>query len=94
MPKRVAGRGLKLSRHKELRVSFRQGGETCRPSGRGGSRKLKKLLQELAVPYWLRDRVPLLYAGEELVAVADLVLAEGWVAEKGENGLEIQWIRP
>ena len=94
LPKRVAGRGLKLNKFKQLRICYRQGGEICRPHGRGGSRKLKKLLQELAVPYWLRDRVPLLYVGEELVAVADLVIAEGWAAEKAEKGLEIQLIRP
>tara|TARA_R110000868_G_scaffold408964_2_gene693469 strand:- start:49589 stop:50956 length:1368 start_codon:yes stop_codon:yes gene_type:complete len=78
----------------DVTIRFRQGGEQCRPAGRGGSRKLKKLLQELAVPYWLRQRVPLIYCGDELIAVADMVVAEGWQAAAGEPGWQIQWQRP
>lgn len=86
--------GLKFSAGQTYEVRFRQGGEVCRPAGRGGSRKLKKLLQELSVPYWLRDRVPLIYCGDELVAVADLLVAEGWQLKEGEQGLCIHWHRP
>lgn len=50
-------------------VRFRQGGERFKPVGRQGSHPLKKLFQEWGVPPWLRDRVPLIYDREELVAV-------------------------
>ena len=54
----------------QLTVRFRQGGERFpMPFGHGS---LKHLLQERRVPPWLRSRVPLIYAGERLIAVADL----------------------
>ena len=62
----------------EYSVRFRCGGERARPRERHHSQTLKKLLQEYGLPPWLRDRVPLIYHGETLVAVGDLfVTAEG-----------------
>jgi tRNA(Ile)-lysidine synthase len=55
-----------------LRVRSRRGGERLRPRGAGPSRTLKALLQETRVPLADRARLPLLFAGEQLVAVADL----------------------
>ena len=72
-------------------VRFRQGGERCRPAGRSGSQTLKKLLQEYEVPPWWRDRTPLLYCGDELVAVADLWVCEGWQSPAAEQGLVVTW---
>ena len=54
----------------ELSVCFRQGGE--RLAMPQGHHSLKQLLQERHVPPWLRARVPLIYAGERLIAVAHL----------------------
>jgi tRNA(Ile)-lysidine synthase len=50
-------------------VRFRLGGEKL--AARHGQQTLKRLLQERHLPPWLRSSVPLLYAGEQLVAVAD-----------------------
>jgi len=47
---------------------FRQGGEVVRIPGRG-AQSLKNLFQEWRVPHWERDRIPLLYLGEEIIAV-------------------------
>lgn len=69
-----------------LSIRFRQGGERIQPAGRQGHRDLKKLFQEAAVPEWQRDRIPLLYAGEQLVAVVGYWLAEEW-AFKGQGVL-------
>jgi tRNA(Ile)-lysidine synthase len=63
-----------LSRHcREGRVTvrFRSTGERCRRTEAAGSKTLKNLYQERAVPPWLRDRVPLVFLDQELVAVAD-----------------------
>ena len=54
-----------------LRVAYRQGGEIVELAGRG-RRDLKRLLNELHVPHFLRARLPLLYHGERLLAVANL----------------------
>lgn len=66
------GQGIWLAPNEELDIRWRAGGERCRPVGRDRSTSLKKLLQERQVPPWWRDRVPLLYLGEELLAVGDL----------------------
>jgi tRNA(Ile)-lysidine synthase len=87
------GRGINAERLKghNLEVQFRRGGERCQPAGRSGSQTLKKLFQEYAVEPWLRDRVPLLYCGDELVAVADLWVCEHWQAAESATGLKISW---
>lgn len=70
------------------RVSYRSGGERCKPQGRNHSQTLKKLLQEYGLPPWLRDRVPLIYLGDQLVAVGDLWICDGCAVE---GGLKIDW---
>ncbi|WP_237060101.1 tRNA lysidine(34) synthetase TilS [Microbulbifer sediminum] len=56
------------------RVRFRHGGERARPVGRPHSQVLKKLLQEYGLEPWLRERVPLIFEGERMLAVGDLFL--------------------
>lgn len=59
-----------------VEIRFREGGEVCR---RGAvNRPLGKLFQELGIPPWLRDRVPLVFMADELVAVADFLYATSW----------------
>jgi tRNA(Ile)-lysidine synthase len=55
-----------------LTVRLRQGGERIRPAGDRHTRELRDLFQQIALPPWRREACPLLYAGDELVAVADL----------------------
>jgi tRNA(Ile)-lysidine synthase len=74
-----------------LQVHFRHGGEALRPAGDVHHRKLKKLLQDAGVLPWWRDRVPLIYAAERLVAVGDLWIAEEFAARSGEDALRIVW---
>ena len=62
----------------QYRVAFRQGGERARPLERQHSQTLKKLLQEYGLEPWLRDRVPLIFEGDRLLAVGDLFLCDGW----------------
>jgi tRNA(Ile)-lysidine synthase len=84
------GRGLAVTTE-SLEIRYRQGGERCKPQGRKHSSSLKKLLLEYQLPPWLRDRVPLFYAQEQLVAVGDLWVCEGWTAQPEKTGLEIKW---
>lgn len=62
--------------NRSLSIRFRQGGEKIRPAGRKGRKDLKTLFQEADVPGWQRDKIPLLYAGDELVAVVGYCLAD------------------
>lgn len=74
-----------------FRVGFRSGGEVCQPAGRAHHRPLKKWLQEQGVVPWMRERLPLIYVGEELAAVADLFVCAPFAAAQGEPGLRILW---
>ncbi len=50
-----------------LSIRYRQGGEIMELPGRG-RRDLKRLLNESAVPGFIRGRLPLLYQGQQLLA--------------------------
>lgn len=79
---RLQAQGLALERAAgPLTVRFRRGGERLRLPGREHRHSLKKLLQARGVPPWLRDRLPLLYHGDDLIAVLGLeppLIAAGW----------------
>lgn len=66
-----------------LQVRYRQGGEAIRLAERDCTHKLKKLLQQEGVLPWMRARLPLLYAGDRLIAVADLWVAADCIATPG-----------
>ncbi len=86
-----ADSGLALPTDGTWRLSWRRGGERCRPVGRDHSQALKQLLQEQGVPPWLRERLPLLYDGDELAAVADLWVCEGHQAQGDQAAFRVRW---
>lgn len=86
----VNGQGLSRAKLAHgVRVCFRQGGERCRLPGRTHHHELKKLFQGWGVPPWCRDRVPLIFAGDELVQVVGYTVCESLLAAPGEAGIEI-----
>ncbi|MDG2046617.1 MAG: tRNA lysidine(34) synthetase TilS [Halioglobus sp.] len=89
--------GLRLMPEEILTLRWRQGGERCCLPDQVGSRRLKDLLQAWQVPPWWRGRVPLVYLGDDLVAVGDLARCESgrWqdVAQDGESLWLVQWKR-
>jgi len=70
----ATGEGLSKSmlNGSAIQVGFRQGGEQCRMPGDHGKKPLKTLFQDLSIPSWMRDRVPLMFLNNELVAVSSL----------------------
>ncbi|WP_417707094.1 tRNA lysidine(34) synthetase TilS [Pseudomonas sp.] len=70
-------------------LRYRQGGESLPLPGRG-RRDLKRLLNELRVPAFVRPRLPLLFDGDELMAVANL--SPSSVIEAG--GARLCWSPP
>ena len=85
------GQGISLAKLQcaPVTLRLRQGGETLRPQPHAATRTLKNLLQEHAVPPWQRDRVPLLYCGDELVCVPGVAIAAEYQAVKGEAGISV-----
>lgn len=77
-----------------LSVRPRSGGERLRPAGCAVRRPLKDLLREARVPPWLRDRVPVLWDAQRVVAVVlpDRTWIEADVAAaRGEAGYRPVW---
>lgn len=84
-----AERGLSAELfQRDLRLDIRHGGEQFRPDGQGHTRKLKKLLQEEGVVPWMRSRLPLIFSGDQLIAVGDL-----WIAADAASspGVAVRW---
>jgi tRNA(Ile)-lysidine synthase len=59
-----------------LDVRFRHGGERFRPYRSAHHKTLKHWFQEAGIVPWMRERVPLLYRDDRLIAVGDLCLAD------------------
>ncbi|MGP2424482.1 tRNA lysidine(34) synthetase TilS [Yersinia sp. 2545 StPb PI] len=59
--------------------------------GRHHSRHSKKIWQELGVPPWQRERIPLLYFGEQLIAAAGVFVAQAGQAKEGEPCWYLNW---
>lgn len=93
----VFGNGLSAERCRQqtsLVVRFRHSGESLRPAWRNRTITLKKLLQDSGVPPWLRGFVPLIYAGDTIVAVAGIAIHEDWQSRDDEPGYLPIWKIP
>lgn len=91
---RTAGQGMSWEKLQAAPVSLRlrNGAERLRPHARAASRSLKNLLQEHHVPPWQRERLPLLYCGEELACVVGVAIAADYQAKKEEGGLLVSCV--
>ena len=74
-----------------MQVRYRQGGEKIRLSPKGHRQALKKLFQQAGIPPWVRDRVPLLYIDDRLIAVAGLWIDTEACTSKDESSWQIHW---
>jgi tRNA(Ile)-lysidine synthase len=76
-----------------LTVRRREGGETLRPGARANTQTLQHLCQSQGVLPWMRAALPLLFAGDELIAVADLWRDARWCSPAGAPGVIVEWRR-
>ncbi len=86
----IIGTGLRADRN--YRIRNRRGGERCQPLGRAHSQTLKKLLQEYDLPPWQRDRLPIIYCGDEIAAVGSLWICERFNADAEQRGWHLHWV--
>jgi tRNA(Ile)-lysidine synthase len=78
-----------------LTVRSRRGGERLRPRSGGPSRTLKSLFQSEGISLSERQTVPLLFAGDHLVAAGDLWVDARWQAgAQTAKRLRLIWHRP
>jgi tRNA(Ile)-lysidine synthase len=74
-----------------LVVRQRRGGETLKPQRHGRSVSVQHLCQSLGVVPWMRDALPLVYAGHELIAVGDLWRDVRWCVAPRARGFGCDW---
>ena len=75
-----------------LRVRARHGGERIALPGRSHHHALKHVLQDLGLPPWERERLPLLEDGDgELLAAGDRVIAAPLRAWLDARGARLAW---
>jgi tRNA(Ile)-lysidine synthase len=70
-------------------VRRREGGESLKPGASARTQSLQHLCQAFGVLPWMRDALPLIFAGDELIAVADMWLDANWRADA--PGFGIAW---
>jgi tRNA(Ile)-lysidine synthase len=74
-----------------LQVRRRAGGETLKPHRRARTQSVQHLYQSRGVLPWMRDTLPMLYAGDALIAIGDQWLDARWCAAPQAPGLRIVW---
>jgi tRNA(Ile)-lysidine synthase len=74
-----------------LMVRRRHGGETLRVHRQARTQSLQHLCQSLGVLPWMRDALPLVYAGHALIAVGDLWQDARWCVAAGAPGFGCAW---
>lgn len=91
----VKGRGVSLP-FRQLNFRTRVGGEKIRVNGH--RRTLKNLFQESGCPPLIRDRLPLIYDGDDLIGIAGIVrwgipmvTSDGYQPVAGNEGSDINW---
>lgn len=91
--RRVRGTGLDAARLAAGVVSVRprRGGERLQTDARRPRRTLKNLFQEAGIPPWRRERLPLVYCGDDLVWVPGLGVDCRYGAAPGAPGIALEW---
>jgi tRNA(Ile)-lysidine synthase len=85
------GEGMRLDSSKPVSIMFSREGVRCKPVGRQHSQTLKKLFQAAAIPPWLRERTPLIYQDDRLLAVGDWWICADAAVNDEEPGYLLQW---
>lgn len=91
--RRVRGQGIRsaLLKKSSFQVRLRSGGERLRTDPLRPSRTLKNLFQEAGVPPWERERLPLLFCGEDLVWAPGLGVDAKFLSAGGETAILPDW---
>ncbi|MGA8005140.1 MAG: tRNA lysidine(34) synthetase TilS, partial [Burkholderiales bacterium] len=90
---RVRGAGVALAKlqGRPVQLRLRGGGERLQPDSRRPRRTLKNLFQEAGLPPWQRDRLPLLFCGEDLVWAPGIGVDVSYRTPAGDAGLVPRW---
>jgi tRNA(Ile)-lysidine synthase len=74
-----------------LVVRRRSGGESLKPAPRARTQSVQHLCQAMGILPWMRDALPMIHAGDSLVAVGDVWSDARWLAGREEMGGACVW---
>jgi tRNA(Ile)-lysidine synthase len=74
-----------------LTVRRRSGGESLKTGVRARTQSVQHLCQAAGVLPWMRDVLPMIYAGEALIAIGDIWRDARWLTRRDEPGFECVW---
>lgn len=80
--------GVALRPGRPITLRFRRSGD---PAQQADQHRIKKLLQQAAVPPWLRSRIPLIYQDNDLVAIPGVAILPRWRSAAAEGGIHFRW---
>jgi len=72
-----------------ISIRSRQGGEHIRSPHAQHRTVVKKLYQARGIPPWIRERLPLLYIGDQLAAIPGIAVDDAFAARQGEESILI-----
>lgn len=87
------GAGPPIEPAPPLMVMRREGGERAQFHPGGPRKTLKHWLQDKGIPPWERDRLALVWQGENLVAIGGLWVAAGFQPTEKKGGWRLSWRR-
>ena len=92
--RRVRGQGIDSAqlKGKSVQIRLRSGGERLRIDARRPRRTLKNLFQEAGVPPWERERLPLIFCGDDLVWVPGLGVDAKYLSAGRAPGIVPDWL--
>jgi len=70
----------------EVSLGFRQGGERIQLQGQRHHKSLKHLFQQWHIPPWQRDRIPLVFCDDKLIAVVGYGVSDEFAVNEGQQG--------
>lgn len=74
-----------------LSVRRRSGGESLKPGAHASTQSVQHLCQTMGILPWMRDALPMIHAGDALIAIGDLWRDARWLAGPDEPGFECIW---
>ena len=86
------GMSLRKIENAPLRIKFREGSERFLPQLDRPHRSLKVMLQNVDMPPWQREQLPLIFMDEILVLIPNVGVDASLQASSGEIGLVVNWL--
>jgi tRNA(Ile)-lysidine synthase len=85
----ATGKGISMQKLQRgpLTLRLRKGSEALRPHPAAARRTLKNLLQQYHIPPWQRERLPLLFCGDEFVCAVGVTIDSEYQALGNEEGV-------